>query len=357
MRDDLIYWVALSLVHGIGPKRYRKLINKFGNPKDVFEADVLELQSVVNLKVINEIKRFQVNFAEDVLEKIHRIGAQIATFIDKEYPEALREFDDAPTIIFYKGRLADLKRDAIAIVGTRTPTYYGESQARRFARELAGAGFTIVSGGARGIDTQAHLGALDANGFTVAVMGCGIDLTYPPENQKLFDKIAENGVVLTEYPPGTRPVPENFPKRNRIISGLSLGVFVVEAGAKSGALITARWAALQGKEVFALPGPINSSKSEGTNKLIQEGAKLVQNVEDILEEFGRITPREREARFSALDEDEKKIYLALLEGPRHIDELAVELDMPANQLLTKLFVMEMKGIITELPGKYFACRT
>ncbi len=356
--DNLIGWLALYLVKGIGPVRFRKLIDAFGTPDRVFSASSDELKPIVGeklaLRILEKNKVF--DEAEKQLSLARKTGCSIVTFKDRDYPAMLRPLDSSPPLIFYRGDIGAIGEETIAMVGTRSPTHYGQRVASELARELASAGFVIVSGGARGIDSYSHRGALEAGGRTVAVLGSGLDRPYPRENKKLFDKIVDSGgVVLSEFPMGTMPSPENFPRRNRIISGLSRGVIVVEAGMTSGALITARWASSQGRDVFAVPGPITSPKSAGCNYLIKMGAKIVLSADDIIEEYGGIEPSKKKEVEIALEGIERGIYNALLQnGPLHVDELSDILDIPSSRLLTHLFVLEMKGVIRELPGKFFS---
>ena len=250
----------------------------------------------------------------------------------------------------------DFSKPAISIVGSRNPTRYGRQIAEKIAFELASAGVTIISGLARGIDTMAHLGALRAKGNTIAVMGSGIDVIYPPENKKIFSDIEMHGTIISEYPPGTRPLPGNFPARNRIISGLSNGVLVVEAGSKSGALITVDFALEQGREVYAVPGNIDSSQSMGTNNILKQGAKLVTTAEDILEDLGiegSLSGKMPSAKPVQLDIFENQVYSALEEGEKHIEELASITNMDIAKLNAILTMMEIKGLVKQLPGKIF----
>jgi DNA processing protein len=276
---------------------------------------------------------------------------------DKEYPQNLRYIYDPPQTIYVKGSLLLEDNLAIAIVGSRQASYYGLKNAESLAFELAAKGITIVSGLARGIDSAAHQGALKAKGRTIAVLGSGLNKIYPPENKKLAEEIAQNGAVLSEFPLDTPPLKENFPRRNRIISGLSLGVVVVEAAQKSGALITASCALEQGREVFALPGKIDSFTSQGTNDLIKQGAKLIQSSQDIVDELEPLRllsgmPKETQ-KIPDLPEEESKVYQLLSSEPMHIDELLEKSALSQGKLLTALMKLEYKKLIKELPGKRF----
>ncbi|MFN3396202.1 MAG: DNA-processing protein DprA, partial [Thermodesulfovibrionales bacterium] len=276
-----------------------------------------------------------------------------------EYPSLLREIEDAPVILYVKGEIKEEDRFSISIVGSRNATPYGRSVTEKIAGELAESGFTIVSGLARGVDTIAHLSSLRSGGRTIAVMGSGIDLIYPPENKWLFDKIIDSGYVVTEFPPGTPPDKGNFPKRNRLISGLSLGVVVVEATEGSGALITARAALEQNREVFAIPGNISSPNSKGTNELIKRGAKLVQRSDDIIEELapllrGLIRPKEK--CHVELTDEEREICNKLTSEPRHIDEIMRRSGFPMQKVLSILLGLELKGVVSQMDGKMFSLK-
>jgi DNA processing protein len=353
MGDGNLFWVALHLVPGVGPSRFKKLIEKFGDPSLIFKQKGDELSKIVGERVSREILSFPIEKAEQEMEKAQRMGIRIINYTEDDYPEVLKYYDYSPPLLYIKGSLKKIQSEAFAIVGTRRATPYGRLQARKFARELAEQGFLIVSGGARGVDTEAHLGALDVDGKTVAVFGSGLDVIYPPENGKLFERICERGALISEYPLGTLPLPENFPKRNRIISALSMGILVIEAGERSGALHTAEWGLEQGKEVFALPGPISSKMSKGTNRLIQEGAKLVTDIRDILEEFGYETPRRMNEAQTKLSPEEFNIYQLLSTEPCHIDDLVREMDEKPQDILKILLNLELKGFVRQLPGKFF----
>ena len=281
--------LALSGVPDIGPTRFRNLVAFFGSPENVFKASVNSLKKVegINQKISENIKKFEkYKFADIQLRILEKTKSKIITYWDENYPENLKNIYDPPIMLFVKGEICDDDKYAISIVGSRKPTQYGKISAGKLSEELSGKGFTIVSGMAYGIDSIAHQGALNVNGRTIAVLGCGLDIIYPKENKSLYRKISENGAVITEFPFRTKPEPGNFPSRNRIISGLGLGVIIVEAGEKSGALITANLALEQNREVFAVPGTIGSPASAGTNKLIKEAsAKLVETADDVIIEL------------------------------------------------------------------------
>ncbi|MCF8110285.1 MAG: DNA-processing protein DprA [Desulfobacteraceae bacterium] len=370
-RDRLDPWVALRHIPGVGPLIFKRLLDRFGSPENVFAATRHELGKIEGLaeKSINAVmhKDFS-GAAKSDASFCKKSGCRIITLDDEEYPDRLAAIPDPPPYLYALGRRLT-SVPAIAVVGTRNPTRYGVSMARRLCADLSAMGFLIVSGMARGIDSAAHLGALDAGGETIAVLGSGLSVIYPPENRRLYYRIAENGAVISELPLAEQPNAYNFPARNRIISGMSLGTVVVEAAKKSGSLITARLAAEQGREVFAVPGNINSSKSTGAHDLLKQGAKLVEKAEDIVEELaplvvsgysgacgfdgpGRGAPEKPEG----LTPEESRVYDLLDPYPAHIDELSTRLDMDAGPLLAILLNLELKGMVMQMPGKYF-CST
>ena len=288
-------YIALNMIDGVGPIRVRALRDRFGEAQAILAASKTELMQVEG--VGEEVARSIMGWREKVdldaeLQRVEKAGVRVVCRDDAEYPKNLREIYDPPLVLYVKGKLTERDALAIAVVGSRRTTLYGQDMARKLAFQLARVGVTVVSGLARGIDTAAHNGALQAKGRTVAVIGCGIDIVYPTENKKLADEIVEKGgAVVTEFPFGVQPDRQNFPMRNRIISGWSLGVVVVEANLKSGALITANQAGEQGRQVFAVPGRADSILSKGANKLIKDGAKLTEDVEDILSEFEYLLPK------------------------------------------------------------------
>ena len=290
------------------------------------------------------------------LKKLDATRIKIVTFSNKDYPETLKNIEDAPIVLYIKGTIQKEDRYAVAVVGSRKYSPYGKLAAEKLSSELSSMGFTIVSGMARGIDTLAHTAAINSGGRSIAVLGSGIDVPYPPENRGLMEKLSDSGYVISEFPPGTLPERENFPKRNRIISGLSLGVLVVEATADSGSLITASCALEQGKEVFAVPGNINSVNSNGTNELIKKGAKLVQSAEDVIEELAPILKgyiRTREKANIELSVEEKRLCDIMTAEPKHVDMLSRESKMPAQKVLGILLSLELNGIAKQAEGKKF----
>ncbi len=357
--DELLWWLRLQSVRGIGPIRFNQLIGVLGHPRKVFDCGEDELADIpgIDARTIGVIRNFRPvpGYAEEQMEKAAKLQAGIVTLDDPEYPENLRNFSDAPPILFVRGSLKGSDRRAVAIVGSRNATTYGKNTSTKMARELTVAGITVVSGMARGIDSAAHQGALEAGGRTIAVLGCGVDIVYPAENRKLRDSIMENGAVISEYPIGEKPLQAHFPNRNRIITGLSLGVLAVEAREDSGVFSTVRWAAEQGREVFAVPGPITSATSTGPNQLIKQGAKVVMNVMDILDELKLFGPARQKAGKPKieLDGDESPVYESLTGDPLHIDSIAETLKKSSAETLRILFSLEMKGLIRQMPGKMF----
>ncbi len=369
MFEKLKYWIWMSSVPGMGAKKKYDLVNHFGDPVNIWNSSKRELMDVPFLTEENVnalLDRNKRSETMGIMDALYRNGIKAITIKDPEYPDCLRNIYDPPIVLYYKGRL-EIRQLSIAVVGSRRATYYGKSVAERISAELAAYGINVVSGMARGIDSSAHRGALKGGGRTIGVMGCGLDIVYPPENKELAERITESGALVSEYVPGTAPLPANFPARNRIISGISQGVLVVEAGEKSGSLITVGYALEQGREVFAVPGNINSISSAGTNRLIKEGARLVTSAEDILEEFnlidnlnqkkeGERVKTVQKSIFSALDEKERMIAECLLEGPMHIDLLVRQCKMEMQSLNTTLVMMELKGLVEMLPGKHYRLR-
>ncbi len=382
MRPDLSDWIALNMVRGIGPRTANDLLAEFGTPAQVFAASRLALQKhKLKPETIQELKDSSIlQKAADEMERLEALGAQVITLEDDDYPELLREIHDPPIALYVRGDLAKAyAQPCLAVVGSRRCSTYGVNVAQMLARELAALGITIISGMARGIDAAAHRGALEANGLTIAIVGTGLEITYPKEHKKLEDEIIAHGAVLSEFPLGTPPLPQNFPYRNRILSGLCLGVLVVEAAEHSGSLITARLANEQGREVFAVPGNITSQTSFGPNYLIKDGAKLVQQARDVIEELPRPlkekllgverpaeTGKKKKRSFAAaqpmfaaveLSGDEQKVFdLLSADVPAHIDQLLLSSLMQPTALMTALLGLEMKDRIRELPGKSFIKR-
>ena len=350
--SNTLYWIALSMVPGVGPVLFKRLAAKFETPNKVFKASASSLMEVEGIgeRVASEICSFR-NWkgAEDEIGKAESCGADIVTMEDKEYPRNLLNIYDPPPYLYVRGRLDGDER-TIAVVGSRFASTYGKMVTEGLSRDLARNRYTVISGMARGIDTAAHKGALSAGGRTIAVLGSGIDVIYPPENKGLYEEIAEAGAVISELPMGTGPLSENFPARNRIISGISMGVVIVEASLKSGSLITATCAAEQGREVFAVPGNINSKGSKGANKLIKDGAKLVEDVGDILEEF---VPLAKVFEKPLNLTKEEAVLIEFLTEPAQIDNIAELSRMDVRSVSAALLNMELSGLIRQLPGMVF----
>lgn len=354
---NIEYWIGLSLVPGIGEAKLKFLVSRFKSAKAVFEASESELNSlgILDEKTLVRLGNSRyVELGKRQAELIHRIGGRVVTFLDPDYPQNLKELDDAPPLLFVRGSLKKEDSLAIGIVGSRRATAYGRATAEKLSFELASRGVTIVSGFARGVDSAAHRGALRACGRTLAVLGCGLDVNYPAANRSLREKIVCSGAMVTEFPMGTEPLAGNFPKRNRIVSGLSLGLVVAEAAIKSGTFSTVKWAADQGREVFAIPGDINRKTSSGTNRLIREGAKITTCADDVLEEIGILKRPSVEATKKTVSDDERGVMERLEYGPVHVDEIAEHLKMPINETLAILLSLELKGIVRQTPGKIFS---
>ena len=337
------------------PRRLLNLLERFENPEDLLHASRTDL---LRIEGMTESTAARILNAPDLTaekwQRWQKANARLLTWRDENYPAPLREIEDFPPVLFVRGSLQERDRFAIAIVGTRKPTSYGRTVAEKLGRELARYGLTIVSGGARGIDTAAHTGAMRANGRTITVLGCGIDVAYPAESAALFQRIATQGAVISEYPPGAQPDQWRFPARNRLVSALALGVLVVEAPSDSGALITASHALEQGKPVFAVPGNIDTGHSAGCHKLIKEGATLVDSVEDIVRALGIAPePPPERAALPALTPVQQQVLQALSLTPKHVDALADELRLPVAQLNAELLLLEMHNLVRRQPGNAY----
>jgi DNA processing protein len=363
---SILPWFTLKSVPGIGNHLFKRLIIRFNSPGLVFEAsqeDLLEVEGMTP-RLVAAIKRHKLpESAQKDFDLVLQKGYKIVTMSDPDYPPLLLEIPDPPPFLYVFGRLDNSIKN-IAVVGSRNATSYGVSTAERLCMDLASLEITIVSGMALGIDSAAHEGALMGKGNTIAVLGSGLERVYPAENRKLFHKIAENGAVVSEFPLKTEPEAHNFPRRNRIISGISLGTVVVEATKRSGALITARLAAEQNREVFAVPGNIHSFKSTGTHTLIKQGAKLVEHAQDIMEELAHMikTPDGKDKTIqnkkmeiiSQLSSEELLVFKALEPYPVHIDDLIRKLSKEPGKLSSILLQLELKGIVQQSPGKLFS---
>ncbi len=394
--NNIYYYLGFSYFDGIGPMTLQALIAKFGDVKKAYEAEEGSLRNILPAKLAEKFITFRSAF--DPVNELHLLkerAIHVVFWEDKKYPLQLKNLSDPPICLYMKGKISLLCDLAVAhfvtresppepygsgyskvknfspslqteyfnnspkfffaIVGTRNPTPYGQQIAKKFSNELAQAGFTIVSGMAMGIDTIAHRGALEVGGKTIAVLGCGVEVIYPAVNQRLYwDIIETGGLVISEFPPKQFVEKGLFVARNRIISGLSQGVLIIEGLKDSGALITARYAAEQGKEVFAAPGPITSPLSQAPHLLLKQGAKLVTSVEDIYEELGlRLLPKKKENIETQLDMHERKIFQALQKEPLRIDDVAQQIRQPVQQVLDTLSLLELKGIIEKnTEGKY-----
>jgi DNA processing protein len=352
---QLKYWLGFNRINGIGPAKVQALLGYFGNLQDAWRATAQELRLIgFDQRTIDQFLQERDTLDLDQgLEQVESSAISVLTWESPEYPPQLREISNPPPVLFIRGELRPSDRWAIAVVGTRRLTHYGRQVTRELVAGLAKSGITVVSGLARGIDGEAHLAALGNGGRTIAVLGSGVDQIYPPEHRDLASRIENGrGAIISEYAPGTEPDARNFPPRNRIISGLSMGVLIVEAGAKSGALITARFATEQDREVFAVPGNINSVASQGTNQLIQQGAKLVSRIEDILEELNLRLAVEQADLFTAMPESaEEAVLIGILTSePAHIDDLSRTAGMPTSMVSSTLTLLELKGMVQHVGG-------
>ncbi|MFH1428157.1 MAG: DNA-processing protein DprA [Candidatus Margulisiibacteriota bacterium] len=358
MQDDRSYWPALAKLP-LGAVKLKRALKKFGSPKAVWEAparDFLAIDKVGEQTVAQITDARKTIDPENELKKMQKAGVSMITLYDHGYPELLKQIYDPPVILFYKGCHPERADRTIAIVGTRKAGIYGAAWAKKLAGQLTQAGFTIVSGMALGIDTCAHKGALATGGCTWAVLGSGFDRVYPTANKKLFEEICETGTVFSELPLGMPYCSGNFPARNRIITGLSLGTVIVQCARKSGAMISASCALEQNREVFAVPGNIDNVLSEGPNLLIKQGARLVEKVEDILEEFSFSYPQKTERLAIELSGDEELLYLQLSSEPQGFDILAARCQLPMSKLTELLLALEFKDAIRQLPGKYYVVK-
>jgi len=345
--------VDLCSIPKMTEARLRALLAHFKEPARILEASETELAELSNAELARSIRHYRrTPETQERIERGRELGCRIVTFLEPDYPANLRTVDHAPPVLFMRGTIQESDRKALAIIGTRRATPYGMMVAQRMARGLAEHGVTVVSGLARGIDTAAHIGALAGHGRTIAVLGCGVDVYYPPENRKLYDQIAEHGAVVSEFSLGTAPDAFRFPVRNRVISGLAQAVLAVEARDSSGVLNTVRWAADQGREVLAIPGTITADTSHGTNELIKDGARPVTSLDDLLQVLD-VAPRPVSKPDIPLSEADQELLASLSEVPVHVDELAVKTGKPMPILLSPLLELEIKGLIRQLPGMVF----
>ncbi len=355
--SDAFYWIGLNSIPGIGRITFRKLVRTFGSAEQALAAapDALKEPGGLSDKIISAIRSTPWRErAEQEIAAARAAAVSIVTEADAAYPENLRTAPDPPLYLYLRGSITASDARAIALVGTRRPTQYGKTITGRIAEDLAAAGYVIVSGMARGIDTQAHQGALATNGRTIAVLGSGIDVPYPPENRGLMEKIGRSGAVVSENPFGTQPEAGYFPARNRIISGLSVGTVIIEATEDSGSLITANYALEQRRLLFAVPGNAGTLTSRGSNSLIKQGAVLVESAADILNLLGREAAPKRPAKpLPPLTADEEAVLPCLGDEPKHIDRIMAESKTSPGKLGGLLMTLELKGVVKQLPGKYF----
>jgi DNA processing protein len=355
--------IALNMLPTVGPVRLRKLLAVFGQPERVLAANRNELRKVEGIgnEVADQISNWEstVDLPAE-LKRIHDFGATVIIQTSESYPKSLREIHAPPIVLYVWGELQERDRHAIGIIGARRTTHYGSESAKKLAYQLAYAGLTVISGLARGIDTAAHQGALAAKGRTIAVIGSGLSKLYPPENHGLAEKIRNgNGAVVSEFSMEIEPDRQTFPMRNRIISGWSHGILVVEAGLNSGALITAAQALEQGRSVYAVPGHINAPSAMGSNRLIQQGAKLVMDASDVLDDLQVLLPETKPSPEAAarplpeLSDDERKVYDAIDSVETPIDRIATNCDLPSSTVSSTLLRLELKRLVKQLPGKYF----
>lgn len=351
------YWIAFSRVPYIGPTRIDRLQAQFGDLESAWRASESQLRGVLDERSRESLVRFRATFSpEEEIERLQRSGIGVLSRVSDGYPALLREISMPPPVLYIKGELTPEDGTAVAIVGTRRMTSYGREVARTIASELASAGVTVVSGLARGIDGVSHDAALKAGGRTIAVLGSGVDVIYPPEHRRLAEQIAESGAVVSSFPPGQAPDAPNFPARNRIISGMSLGIVVIEAPERSGALITVDFAADQGREVFVVPGSVLSAASAGNMRLLRDGARPVASAADILEDLNLARRREIAAVQQALplDEDERRLLAVLTAEPQHIDDVAAAANLPIAKAGALLLTMELKGSVRNAGAQHYS---
>jgi DNA processing protein len=350
--DQKKYWVGFNLVKGIGSARMRTLLNAFGSAENAWKAPVEALERAgLSPRLVENLSQLRSNdTVERAWEDMQKNDIQVITWEDHDYPRRLKDIDQPPPVLYLRGQLSEADQWAVAIVGTRRITAYGRQVTEEIGRQLAQNGVSVISGLARGVDSVAHLAALKNNGRTLAVLGNGVDQIYPPEHRKLAEEIIQQGALISDYPPGTAPEAANFPPRNRIISGLSQAVIVVEAGEKSGALITAAFAADQGREVFAVPGYLYAPQSKGANSLIHEGAHIFLDVMDVLEILNISQVGQFRSARAALPADatESKLYSLLGREALHVDEIRFQTNLPIEQVTSTLTIMELKGLVRQV---------
>lgn len=357
---EAVYWYWLYNIEGIGPKSCEKILSLYGSPQDAYES--LKASELIQLgisqkKIENIINSRKMDIVIKNMNHLLEKGIRVVTLADQEYPEKLRNIYDPPGVLYVRGEMPKETATTIAIVGARECSNYGKELAMYFGKELAECGIQVISGLAKGIDSFAHMGARKCQGKTYAVLGCGIDICYPRENINLYMDIIESGGVISEYPPGYRPLKANFPMRNRIISGLSDGILLVEAREKSGSLITMDLGLEQGKNIYACPGRIFDGLSQGTNRMIQMGGKLVLEANDILEDYGlekSMEGKNLKKKYYMLEKEEKIVYDGLSLMPRHMEEIINETGYTVEKASSILMSLQMKGAIKRTGGNYFA---
>ena len=355
--DDKRYWIGFTLVKGIGAVRFQRLLERFGDAESAWRAAPADLAGAgLGLKMIERLVAVRKKVDLSLIwDQIQSKGIQVLTWLDEAYPQRLKEIEQPPPVLYLRGELSPEDSWAVAIVGTRRVTPYGRQVTEEAASFLAANGITIVSGLARGVDAIAHSAALRAGGRTLAVLGSGVDRIYPPENRVMAEQIIEHGAILSDYVPGTPPESSNFPPRNRIISGLSIAVVVVEAGETSGALITAEFAAEQGREIFAVPGNILAPQSKGTNKLIQQGALPLLSANDIMQVLNLTRVGQHKAARKALpaDDVEAKLLETMGEESLHVDEIRNQSGLPVEKVSATLIMMELKGMVRQVGNMHY----
>ena len=352
--EEAKYWVAFHQVPYIGPVRLERLERHYGSLGAAWRASATSLSAVLDSRAVESLLSRRGGFDPDSeLTRIARLGIRPLTIRDPAYPTLLAQIPGAPPVLYVRGELTEADATAVAIVGTRRATAYGRDAAARIGEDLASAGVTVVSGLARGIDAAAHQAALRSGGRTVAVLGSGPDVIYPPEHRLLAERIVEQGAVISDYPPGRKPDAQNFPARNRIISGLSLGVVLVEAPERSGALITADFAADQGRDVFVVPGNVTSAASAGSNRLLRDGARPVMSADDVLEDLrlGSVAAPVQAAL--PLDDDERRVVALLGTEPVHIDDVAAQAGMEIAQAAVVLMTLELSGAVRNVGAQRY----
>ena len=367
--DSREAFVALNMIDHVGPVRVRQLLQHFGDPVSILKASKQQLLRIhgIGEDTAESISSWEKNVQlSDELKRVEEFHCHIVTQEDERYPELLRQIYDPPIVLYVKGMLDGKDKNAVALVGSRQTTHYGIEVARKLAYQLAYIGVTVVSGGARGIDTAAHQGALSGKGRTICVLGTGINIVFPPENGELFERISANGALISQYPFNRKADKQSFAIRNRIVAGMTLGTVVVEAYLTSGALITANFATEYGRQIFAVPGRIDSPRSKGCHDLIKKGAKLCEGAEDILSEFEYLFPASNKPPSVSetgvlpaleLSENEQKVFDALDGEPTPIDDVIRKSGLPSSAVSVALLSLEMKRIVRQIPGKLFLKNT